>query len=90
MEQPEHYWDPSIAPSGLMVYEADTFPEWQGDMFIGSLKFDYISRLSGAKLAEVESLKSPETKSVRDIREAPDGSIWFISEDRGAVFRISR
>lgn len=90
MEQPEHYWDPSIAPSGLMVYDAEVFPEWQGDIFIGSLKFDYISRLSGANLTEVEALKSPETKRVRDLRQAPDGSIWFISEDRGAIYRLTR
>lgn len=90
MEQPEHYWDPSIAPSGLMVYEADTFDEWSGDIFVGSLKFDYISRLSGVNLTEVEALSSPETKRVRDVRQAPDGSIWFISDDRGAVYRISR
>ncbi|UZD92169.1 PQQ-dependent sugar dehydrogenase [Cognatishimia activa] len=90
MEQPEHFWDPSIAPSGLMVYEDDLFDEWQGDIFIGSLKFDYISRLSGANLTEVEALKSAETKRVRDVRQAPDGTIWFISEDRGAIFQISR
>jgi len=90
LQQPEHYWDPSIAPSGLMVYEGDMFPEWRGDIFIGSLKFDYISRLSGVRLTEVEALKSSETKRVRDVRQAPDGSIWFISEDRGAIYQIAR
>ncbi|WP_442872579.1 PQQ-dependent sugar dehydrogenase [Cognatishimia sp. SS12] len=88
--QPEHYWDPSIAPSGMMIYQGSMFPDWRGDIFVGSLKFDYISRLSGNTLREVEALKMPETKRVRDIREAPDGSIWFISEDRGAVFRLSQ
>jgi len=90
LEQPEHYWDPSIAPSGLMAYSGSMFENWQGDIFVGSLKFDYISRLSGTNLTEVEALKSPETKRVRDIRQAPDGSIWFISEDRGAIYRMSR
>ena len=42
MEQPEHYWDPSIAPSGLLVYSGKLWPEWRGDIFVGSLKFDYI------------------------------------------------
>ena len=90
LEQPEHYWDPSIAPSGLMVYEGQMFPEWQGDIFVGSLKFDYIARLSGQNLREVEQIDLPETLRVRDIHEAPDGSIWFISEDRKAIYRISR
>jgi glucose/arabinose dehydrogenase len=90
MEQPEFYWDPSIAPSGLMVYEGDMFPEWQGDIFVGSLKFDYISRLSGQPFREVQQIETPETRRVRDVREAPDGSIWFISEDRDAIYRLSR
>jgi glucose/arabinose dehydrogenase len=66
------------------------FPEWQGDLFVGSLKFDYISRLAGEPVAEVEQLQNADTRRVRDIREAPDGSIWFISEDRKGIFRISR
>ncbi len=90
MQQPAHYWDPSIAPSGYMIYTGDMFQEWKGQHFVGSLKFDYISRLYWKKIKEVEALKSAETKRVRDIRQAPDGSIWFISDDRGSVFRISR
>ena len=92
MEQPAHYWDPSIAPSGLMIYEGDMFPEWRGDMFVGSLKFDYISRLkiSGDKAREVGQIKNGTTERVRDINEAPDGSIWFISVGNGTIYRISQ
>ena len=89
MEQPAWYWDPSIAPSGMMIYSGKLWPAWRGDMFIGSLKFDYISRLSGQNLKEVEQLKSNETGRIRDLREAPDGSIWFASEQEGALFRIT-
>ncbi|MEO0360804.1 MAG: PQQ-dependent sugar dehydrogenase, partial [Pseudomonadota bacterium] len=45
MEQPLHYWDPSIAPSGLAVYDGEMFPEWRGDLLVGALKFRLISRL---------------------------------------------
>ncbi|MEO3415180.1 PQQ-dependent sugar dehydrogenase [Roseovarius sp. CAU 1744] len=89
MAQPEFYWDPSIAPSGLMVYSGALWPEWEGDIFVGSLKFDYIARLGGDPLAEEEQLQSGETERVRDIREAPDGSIWFLSVGRGALYRMS-
>jgi glucose/arabinose dehydrogenase len=90
MEQPVLYWDPSIAPSGLMIYDGAMFPEWQGDFFTGSLKFDYLARLdAGAGLAE-ERIEGPETARVRDVRQAPDGSIWFLSVGEGAVFRLSR
>ena len=90
MEQPAFYWDPSIAPSGLMIYSGKMFPDWRGDFFVGSLKFDYISRLSGAPLREVEQIKTGETGRVRDIVEAADGSIWFISVGDGAVYRLTR
>lgn len=88
MEQPEFYWDPSIAPSGLLVYSGKLNPAWRGDLFVGSLKFDYISRLDGGSVREVEQIKSRETDRVRDIIEAPDGSIWFISVGNGAIYRL--
>lgn len=90
MKQPAHYWDPSIAPSGMMIYQGDMFPDWRGDIFVGSLKFDMISRLEGTPLREVERLESGETSRVRDIVEAPDGAIWFLSVGQGAAYRISR
>jgi glucose/arabinose dehydrogenase len=89
MEQPQMYWDPSMAPSGMAIYTGDLWPEWQGQMFAGSLKFDYIARIGGAPLSEIEQIKGRETDRVRDIRQAPDGSIWFISEGRGTVYRIT-
>ncbi|MCB1366458.1 MAG: PQQ-dependent sugar dehydrogenase [Rhodobacteraceae bacterium] len=91
MEQPDFYWDPSIAPSGLMIYSGRLWADWRGDFFVGSLKFDMISRLErkGGGLVEAERLQSRETARVRDIREAPDGTIWFLSVGKGAVYRIS-
>ncbi|MFK7743681.1 MAG: PQQ-dependent sugar dehydrogenase [Roseobacter sp.] len=91
MQQPAFYWDPSIAPSGLMIYQGDMFPQWRGDMFVGSLKFDYISRLeiSGDSAREVDQIKNAATQRVRDIIEAADGSIWFISVGNGAIYRIA-
>ena len=88
MEQPAHYWDPSIAPSGMMIYSGALWPEWRGDMFVGSLNSDLISRVDGDTLREVERIEGDETLRVRDIREAPDGAIWFISVGEGAVFRM--
>lgn len=89
MEQPEHYWDPSIAPSGAVVYTGDAIADWQGHLFVGSLKFDYIARLDpSAGMAEVEQLKFDETWRVRDVVEGPDGSLWFISVGHGALYRL--
>jgi glucose/arabinose dehydrogenase len=88
MEQPAFYWDPSIAPAGLLVYSGKLFPSWKGDIFVGSLKFDYISRLSGDPLREVQQIKTGQTVRVRDVVEGPDGAIWFISGPQGAVYRM--
>jgi len=72
-----------------MIYSGKLWPKWRGDIFVGSLKFDYISRLSGSKLTETEQLQSDDTARVRDIREAPDGTIWFLSVGNGALYRIA-
>ncbi|WP_262386551.1 PQQ-dependent sugar dehydrogenase [Roseobacter fucihabitans] len=92
MEQPAHYWDPSMAPSGMIIYGGDMFPEWRGDMFVGSLKFDYISRLeiTADQAREVEKIQTDETERVRDLVEADDGSIWFIAAGSGTVYRMAR
>ncbi len=90
MEQPDFYWDPSIAPSGMAIYSGRLRPAWRGQFFIGSLKFDHISRLDMAGgFRELERLSFPETGRVRDVREAPDGTLWFLSEEREAVYRIT-
>lgn len=89
MEQPLHYWDPSIAPSGLMVYDAALFAAWRGQIFIGSLNSDLIAQLDPAKGYAEMRMARDETARVRDIRQAPDGSIWFLSVYEGAIYRIT-
>lgn len=89
MEQPEYYWDPSIAPAGMTIYSGQLWPEWRDQLFVGSLKFDYISRLSVENgVQEAERIEFPETLRVRDVQEAPDGTLWFASEGNGAIYRI--
>jgi streptogramin lyase len=56
---------------------------------VGSLKFDYISHLAGTPLEEFARHASPATARVRDIVEAPDGSIWFLSVGGGAAYRMT-
>ncbi len=93
MEQPVYYWDPSIAPSGLAIYEGDMFPEWRGDIFAGALKFQLISRLDmeGGRVVGEERLFSREFGRIRDVRVAPDGAIWFATDSGdGAIYRVSR
>lgn len=90
-EQPKHFWDPSIAPSGMMIYSGKLFPAWKGSIFVGSLKFDHISRLDrdDETITAEEVLFDGIHERIRDIREAPDGSIWFLSIGDRALYRMT-
>lgn len=89
MEQPAHYWDPSMAPSGLAVWDGGLMPGWTGSLMVGSLKFDHIARLDPAKGFAEERITAPETGRVRDVRQGPDGALWFLSVTHGALFRMA-
>ncbi|MEM9900993.1 MAG: PQQ-dependent sugar dehydrogenase [Pseudomonadota bacterium] len=90
LAQPKHYWDPSIAPSGMTFVGDAMFPDWEGDILVGSLNSDLISRLdvSGTEVREVERIATPETLRIRDVRTGPDGDVWFLSEGNGALYRM--
>jgi aldose sugar dehydrogenase len=93
LEQPLFYWDPSIAPSGMMVYQGDMFSEWRGDVFVGALAGTLLSRLErdGKGFQEAERLFEGELGRVRDVREASDGSIYLlIDDDPGQIIRIAK
>lgn len=82
MEQPIHVWVPSIAPSGLMIYEGNLFPEWRGDLFTSALVDNEVRRLDlqdGQVVAE-EALFSEIGTRLREIRQAPDGSIYLLTD----------
>ena len=91
MEQPLFYWDPSIAPSGMAFCRCERFPGWRDSFLVGSLKFDLISRLErrDGGLVEAERLFEGDYGRIRDVRVAPDGSIWFLSVIDGAAYRVT-
>lgn len=91
MEQPVFYWDPSIAPSGMIIYSGKLWPEWKGDIFVGSLKFDMISRLDrqGDRIGSEERLFPEKYFRIRDVREGPDGAIWFLAVGDDALFKVT-
>lgn len=89
MEQPAFYWDPSIAPSGMVIHSGRGWPALKGHLLIGSLKYDHIAVLSPGARRQIATIKTRETGRVRDLREGPDGAIWFLSERHGALYRIA-
>ncbi|WP_417565839.1 PQQ-dependent sugar dehydrogenase [Marinobacter sp.] len=91
MAQPLHYWDPSIAPSGIAFYTGDLFPQWQGDLFVGALKMRKLVRLEleGGKVSGEEDLLTELGERIRDVRMGPDGALWLLTDSpRGNVYRM--
>jgi glucose/arabinose dehydrogenase len=88
---PLHYWDPSIAPSGMAFYTGDLFPDWRGDLFVGALKLQKLVRLrfDGHNLVEEEDLLLNLGERIRDVRMGPDGALWLLTDaGNGKVFRV--
>jgi len=86
MENPIHYWVPSIAPSGMDFVTSDKYPEWKGNILVGSLKFQYLNRcvLENNKVVKEEKLLEGLGR-VRCVLEAPDGYIYVAIEHKGIV-----
>jgi glucose/arabinose dehydrogenase len=85
MEQPLKYWVPSIAPSGLVVYTGDRFPDWRGNLFLGAMA----QREVGTQLYRVdlstrpphiEGLLKPLHQRIRDVRQGPDGLLYLLTD----------
>jgi glucose/arabinose dehydrogenase len=91
LEQPLYYWDPVIAPSGITFYTGAMFPEWKGNLFIGSLKQTHVDRLvmNGTKVVGEERMFPELNVRIRDVIQGPDGALYVSTdEDAGKVIRI--
>jgi len=91
MEQPVYYWDPVIAPSGMIVYTGDNYPGWKNSVFIGSLQPGALVRLTLAngRVSKEERYLGELGDRIRDIEQGPDGLLYLITdEDEGRILRI--
>ena len=91
MEQPIHYWDPSIAPSGLMFYTGAAFPNWKGNAFVGALGYRLLVRLEldGERVRVEERLLEDVSRRIRAVVQGPDGFIYLLTDaDDGRIMRI--
>ena len=95
MEQPNFYWVPSIAPSGLLYYNGDAFPDWRGSFFVGAMKWQGLSRLVPVPGApgtfKEERFQDKAIKQrIRDVTQGPDGAIYLLVDSGDAeILRIS-
>jgi glucose/arabinose dehydrogenase len=81
VEQPIYYWFPSIAPSGMMFYTGDLFPEWKNNLFVGAMVGQYLARLTvnGERIVSEEKLLTNLQVRIREVRQAPDGSVYVVA-----------
>ena len=95
MEQPLHYWVPSIAPSGMAFLTSERYGKaWVGNLFVGSLKFAYLDRIElaepfkGKVLRETRLLEN-EKDRIRDVRQGPDGLLYVLTDSsNGRLIRL--
>ena len=92
MEQPVYYWDPVIAPSGMVFYTGDLFAGWKNNILVGSLTPGGLVRLvmKDGKVAQEERYLGELRERIRDVRQAPDGSLYLVTDARnGQILRIT-
>ena len=77
---PKLYWVPTVAPSGLIFYEGDEFPEWTGNAFIGGLKSKALIRIGFNNGEPFEAERFSWSKRVREVETGPDGAIWVLED----------
>lgn len=89
MEQPVHYWVPSIATAGMIIVTSDKYPTWKGNALVGALAKQHIARveLDGTKAGAEEKLLQ-DIGRVRQIAESPDGYIYAITEGSNLLIKI--
>jgi len=92
MEQPLHYWVPSIAPSGMAFLTSDRYgAAWKGNLFVGSLKFGYLDRIElrdGKVVAEHRLLEEGRAR-IRDVKQGPDGLLYVLTDESdGKLIRL--
>ena len=95
MEQPLHQWTPSIAPSGMAFLTSERYGKaWQGNLFVGSLKFAYLNRIEltapySGKVLRESKLIAEVGERIRDVRQGPDGLLYVLTDSsNGKLIRL--
>ncbi len=90
VEEPRYFWVPSIAPSGMMFYTGDLFPDWKGNLFVGALAGQQLVRLelNGDRVIAEEKLLLDLKQRIRDVRQGPDGAVYLLTTG-GQLLRLT-
>jgi glucose/arabinose dehydrogenase len=92
MEQPVYYWDPVIAPSGMVFYTGDAFPGWKGSILVGSLNPGLLVRvtLEQDQVVREERYLGDLHERIREVQQGPDGLLYVLTDSsNGRILRLS-
>ena len=86
IQPPIHFWVPSIATAGMMIYTGDRFPAWRGNIFVGGMAGQQLARLTmDGQVVEIEETLVHGMGRIRDVRQGLDGYIYLAIDDRGGA-----
>ncbi len=91
-EQPVYFWDPVIAPSGMVYYTGSAFPAWQGSLFVGGLRDARLVRLvlTNGRVTGEEHLLIDRRQRVRDVKQGPDGALYIVTDQaNGELWKLA-
>jgi len=89
IENPKHYWVPSIGPCGMTIVTSSKYPAWKGNLLIGALAFTHLNRvvLNGTNYESEDRMLQGKGR-FRYVAESPDGFIYAISEGPGTLLKL--
>ncbi|WP_375263652.1 PQQ-dependent sugar dehydrogenase, partial [Palleronia sp.] len=85
-------WSPVRSPAGMILYDGDLFPEWQGDILFGALSAGGVEHvdMEGGEVAGSEFI--PMNTRIREVEQGPDGAVYLLTNvsgnAAGAVWRM--
>ena len=93
MEQPMHYWVPSIATCGIDFYQGKRFPQWKNNLFVSGMASQELHRLviENGKVVSDEIVMKNQGR-VRDVANGPDGYLYVSltsgNPGKGSIYRL--
>ena len=89
-EPPKVSWNPSVSPSGMIIYTGDLFPQWKGDALLGALSGEALIhvRIRGDQAAKADQWDMGHR--IREVEQGPRGEVYLLEDGRGGPARLLR
>ncbi|RYE76291.1 MAG: PQQ-dependent sugar dehydrogenase [Oxalobacteraceae bacterium] len=92
-EAPKVTWNPVISPGGLMIYSGKSFPDWNGNAFIGGLSSKSLVRIEFDGTQAREAARYNMGERIREVEQGPDGNLWLLEDQKegsgGRLLKLS-